>query len=159
MDTFVSELRAGWLSSDEFARALVRLSAAMLVGAIAGINRERVGKAAGLRTHMMVSLGAALFALTADLGGMAMGDMSRVIQGIAAGIGFIGGGAILKSAQNREIHGLTTAANIWMTAAAGIAAGLGHLALALIASVLAWMILGVLSRAEKLIDKDDLNRA
>ena len=148
MDAFLNELRAGWLTSEEFARVVVRLGAAMLVGAVAGINRERVGKAAGLRTHMLVALGSAAFVLAAELGGMPPPDLSRVIQGVAAGIGFLGGGAILKSAEDREIRGLTTAAGIWMTAGAGIAVGMGELAVGFIAIGFAWIVLSLLAHIE-----------
>ena len=148
MNDILNELRAGMLSSEEFARVFVRLTAAMIIGAVAGINRERVGKAAGLRTHMLVSLGCATFVLGAEMTGMSISDVGRVVQGLAAGIGFLGGGAILKSAEDKEIRGLTTAAGIWMTAGAGIAAGMGEFAVALIAIALAWIILSVLARLE-----------
>jgi len=159
MDVWFDELRAGMLSQQELARVVLRLFAAMVVGGIAGIDRERAGKAAGLRTHMLVSMGAALFVLTGELGGMVTGDMSRVIQGVAAGIGFIGGGAILKSAADRQIKGLTTASSIWMTAAAGVAAGLGHIGLALVAGAFSWVILSVLTRAELWLDAGDSDNA
>ena len=146
MDQLMNELQAGLLTAEETARITVRLLAAMLAGAVAGIDRERLGKAAGLRTHMLVSTGAALFVVTAELASVGP-QMTTVIQGIAAGIGFIGGGAILKSAENREIHGLTTASGIWMTAAVGVAAGLGHTMLALISGLVVFVILNVLARA------------
>ena len=148
IDALLNELRSGWLTSDELARVMVRLTAAMLAGAVAGINRERVGKAAGLRTHMLVSLGCAAFVVSAEMSGMAQSDLSRVIQGLAAGIGFLGGGAILKSAEDKEIRGLTTAAGIWMTAGAGIAIGMGELAVGFIAIGCAWIVLSLLARAE-----------
>src|SRR4051812_1944738 len=125
MHPWMTELRNGMMSSDELARVTVRLVAAMVVGLIAGWDRERRGKAAGLRTHMLVSLGATVFVLSCSVSGLPMTDISRVIQGVAAGIGFIGAGAILKSAPTREVHGITTAASIWMTAAAGVATGVG----------------------------------
>ena len=148
IDAFLNELHAGWLTTDELARVVVRLTAAMLAGAVAGINRERVGKAAGLRTHMLVSLGCAAFIVGAEISGMPPTDVSRVIQGLAAGIGFLGGGAILKSAEDKEIRGLTTAAGIWMTAGAGIAIGMGELAVGFIAIGFAWIVLSLLARAE-----------
>jgi putative Mg2+ transporter-C (MgtC) family protein len=148
IDAFLNELNAGWLTAEEFARVVVRLTAAMLVGAVAGINRERVGKAAGLRTHMLVALGCAAFIVGVELAGMPQSDVSRVIQGLAAGIGFLGGGAILKSAEDKEIRGLTTAAGIWMTAGAGIAVGMGELAVGFIAISFAWVVLSVLARLE-----------
>ncbi|MFH0341706.1 MAG: MgtC/SapB family protein [Chromatiales bacterium] len=113
----------------------------------------REGKAAGLRTHMLVAVGTALFVIAALEVGMSMRDLSRVIQGIAAGIGFIGAGAILKLAEERQIQGLTTAAGIWMTAAVGVAAGLGQVGLALLSAVLAWMILAVFGAIEHRIER------
>lgn len=148
MDLFLNELRAGSLTTEELVRVVVRLTAAMLVGAVAGIDRERMGKAAGLRTHMLVSLGCASFVLAAQMTGMPVPDLSRVIQGLATGVGFLGGGAILKSAEDREIHGLTTAAGIWMTAGAGIAVGLGELAVGFIAIGFAWVVLALMTRVE-----------
>ena len=137
----------------------VRLAAAMVVGAIAGINRELGGKAAGLRTHMLVSMGAAMFVISAEIAGLPRLQITSVIQGIAAGIGFVGGGAILKSAEANEIRGLTTAASIWMTAAVGIAAGLGHYGVALIASILTLVVLSVIARFERKLGTESSNRA
>ncbi len=113
----------------------------MLLGAVIGYQRERAGKAAGLRTHMLVSMGSALFVLAGAAADMSMEGLSRVIQGLATGIGFIGAGAILKLRAKREIEGLTTAAGIWMTAAAGVAAGLGRIGLAIASVVLTWLVL------------------
>jgi len=97
---------------------------------------------------MLVSLGAALFVLAPVEAGMTSDDLSRVIQGLATGIGFIGGGAILKLSEEREIKGLTTAAGIWMTAAMGVAAGLGRIGLALLSALLTWFILAIIGMAE-----------
>ena len=127
---------------------LIRLGVAAFVGAIVGIDRERQGKPAGLRTHVLVSAGAALFVVAAAETGMPTSDMSRVIQGVAAGVGFLGAGAILKLSDSREILGLTTAATIWMTAALGVAAGLGRLWLAAIAAILTLVTLMVLGWIE-----------
>lgn len=131
------------------ARFTVRLTAAALLAGIIGWNRERTGKTAGLRTHMLVALGSALFVVSlvgTDHEGEAV---SRAIQGIAAGIGFIGGGAILKREKERHVYGLTTASSIWLAAAIGVVAGLGKLGAALIALVLAWLILDVVERWKK----------
>jgi putative Mg2+ transporter-C (MgtC) family protein len=128
---------------------VVRLLAAAGLGAVAGWQREGVGKPAGLRTHMLVSLGCALFVVVPVE--LQLAETSRVLQGVAAGIGFIGAGAILKLQDAREIQGLTTAAGIWMTAALGVAAGLGGLGIALVASILTWIILSVLFRIEQRI--------
>jgi putative Mg2+ transporter-C (MgtC) family protein len=141
MDLILEELLGGISDLRELARVLLRLAAAALVGAIAGFQRERAGKSAGLRTHMLVGLGAAVFVMVPLQVGIDGDGISRVIQGLATGIGFIGGGAILKLSHEREIHGLTTAAGLWMTAAAGVAVGLGALGLAIIAMLLTWLIL------------------
>jgi putative Mg2+ transporter-C (MgtC) family protein len=145
---------AGEIPNLEFvARAGLRLAISAVLGAIIGIQREQTGKAAGLRTHMLVAMGATLFVLVPLEAGMAVADVSRVIQGIAAGIGFIGGGAILKLSAEREVRGLTTAAGIWMTAAAGVAVGLGHAAIATLAMAMAWVILAVVGRVEARVEK------
>lgn len=149
MDSFIAELTAGLPTAEQFAHVVVRLVAAALLGGIVGYERERAGRPAGLRTHMLVSLGAALFVISGDEFGMDTADLSRVIQGIATGIGFIGGGAILKLAAEREIKGLTTAAGIWMTAAVGVAAGLGRWGSAAIGVLLTWIILSILYKFEK----------
>jgi putative Mg2+ transporter-C (MgtC) family protein len=143
MDAYLSELTAGLPDSVQMARIVVRMLAAALLGAMVGIQRERAGKPAGVRTHMLVSMGGALFVITCLEWGMDSADMSRVIQGLVTGIGFIGGGAILKLAQQREVEGLTTAAGLWMTCAVGIAAGLGRLGAAALGVVLTVIILGV----------------
>ena len=122
----------------------VRLLIAALLGGILGFEREHKGKAAGVRTHMLVALGAALFVLVPQQGGMAMADMSRVLQGVIAGIGFLGAGAILKLKDEEQVHGLTTAAGIWLTAAIGIACGLGREATAVLSMLLALAILELL---------------
>ena len=80
--------------------------------------------------------------------GMELADLSRVIQGVATGIGFIGAGAILKRAERDEIQGLTTAAGLWLTAAIGLAAGAGQLWTPVVCAILAWIILRVLTRLE-----------
>ena len=125
---------------------IIRLLAAMLLGAIIGVQREKTGKPAGLRTHMLTAMGSTLFVLGGAAAGMSMSDLSRVIQGLAADIGFIGAGAILKLREQREIEGLTTAAGIWMTAAAGVAVGLGQIGLAFLSVILTWIVLSVLGR-------------
>ena len=96
---------------------VVRIVAAGLLGAVIGGERELEGKAAGLRTHMLVALGAALFVIAPREAGLRGSEIASVVQGVAAGIGFIGAGTILKLADRQQIKGLTTAASIWMTAA------------------------------------------
>jgi putative Mg2+ transporter-C (MgtC) family protein len=148
MDIILEELTAGMPDARQIVRMVIRLLAAALLGAMVGIQREQIGKPAGMRTHMLVALGAALFTLGGVEAGMDSADLSRVIQGLVTGIGFLGGGAILKLSKEREIQGLTTAAGIWMTAGVGVAAGLGRLGLALLSAFLAWFILGILVKIE-----------
>jgi putative Mg2+ transporter-C (MgtC) family protein len=136
-------------SMPEFVRITLRLVAAMVLGGLVGLEREVAGKAAGLRTHMLVALGAALTLVVAYRLNMPAADQSRVIQGLVTGIGFLGGGAILKITDQRQIRGLTTAAGIWMTASIGIAAGAGKLATAAIATVLTFIVLSVLHLVEQ----------
>jgi putative Mg2+ transporter-C (MgtC) family protein len=152
MDIILEELTAGLPDARQLTRIVIRLLVAMLLGAIVGIQREQTGKPAGLRTHMLVALGAALFVLAPVESGMTSADLSRVIQGLATGIGFIGGGAILKLSKERDIRGLTSAAGIWMTAAMGVAAGLGRIGIALLSALLTWFILAVIGKAEHRIE-------
>jgi putative Mg2+ transporter-C (MgtC) family protein len=133
----------------QMVRVVVRICTAALLGGILGAERERAGKAAGLRTHMLVALGCALFVLFPAEAGMAQADLSRVIQGVATGIGFIGAGTILKRSDSREVEGLTTAAGIWLTGAVGLAVGAGQLWLPVIAVGCAWMILSLFRRLGK----------
>ena len=128
---------------------LARLGLAVVLGTILGLDRERVHSAAGLRTHMLVCLGAAVMVLAGHVAGFGHDASSRVIQGIVAGIGFLGAGTILKVSDKVEVYGLTTAASIWVTAAVGIAAGLGHLWLSVVATLLGWLVLRPLKRLEK----------
>ena len=130
-------------------RVAIRLIAAAVLGGLIGAEREWVGKAAGLRTHMLVALGAALFVLAPLEAGVSEGDIGRIVQGIAAGIGFIGAGTILKRADRDEIRGLTTAASIWLTAGIGVTAALGKIWVALLCTIWAWVILFVLGVLER----------
>jgi putative Mg2+ transporter-C (MgtC) family protein len=139
----------------EMLRIGLRLLTALLVGAGVGLQREITRHAAGLRTHILVALGAALLVISASESGMNPADLSRIIQGIVTGIGFLGGGAILKLTTEQEIRGLTTAAGIWMTAATSIAAGLGRIITALIVLVLTLIVLGVLVKVEKRFDRPE----
>ena len=149
MDTLRQEFVAGLPDAVTFTRLALRLGLAAVLGAIVGSDRERMGKPAGLRTHMLVCMGAALFVLAPSESGMAIADVSRVIQGLAAGVGFLGGGAILKLSAEREILGLTTAATIWMTAALGVTVGLGHVGLAAVAVALTWGTLSLTRVVER----------
>jgi putative Mg2+ transporter-C (MgtC) family protein len=141
MDPLWHELTNGFPDRERFVIVLVRVFAAVLLGAVVGIERERAGKPAGLRTHMLVSLGTAVVVIACADASMSLDGLSRVIQGIVTGIGFIGAGTILKLNEQREIQGLTTAAGLWMTAAIGVAAGLGILGVALIGTLVTVLIL------------------
>ncbi len=113
---------------------IVRLGAAVVAGSIIGLNRDLRGKPAGLRTHSLVTLGAALVTVvavdiaTAGQAGESANaaEIMRAVQGIITGIGFIGGGVILHPDGGRNVRGLTTAASIWVAAALGIACGAGR---------------------------------
>jgi putative Mg2+ transporter-C (MgtC) family protein len=142
------ELFPGVNDSIHFIRVTIRLLVACLLGAAIGFEREKESKAAGLRTHMLVALGAALFTLIPQEAKMSSGDLSRIIQGIAAGIGFLGAGCILKLSDEHRVQGLTSAAGIWLTAAVGTAVGAGWLWPALLGVCLAWIILYVVHRLE-----------
>ncbi len=132
--------------AEQVTRLLTRLLLAGVLGGVLGYERESRGKAAGVRTHMLVAMGAALFVLVPALGGMAVADMSRVIQGVVTGVGFLGAGAIIKHRSEEAVQGLTTAAGIWMTAAIGVACGLGRESTAVLSTLLALAVLVVLPR-------------
>lgn len=144
MDIILEELSGGLPDKDELIRIVLRLFAASILGAIIGFERQRTGKEAGLRTHMLVCVGAALLIIAPIESKFNNDSLSRVIQGLVTGIGFLGGGAILKLTQTHEIKGLTTAAGIWMTSAIGITVGLGRIGLAILATFITWIILHVL---------------
>ena len=150
----------GWALPEgiELVRLVSRLASAAVLGSIVGIEREVHGMEAGLRTHMLVALGAALFVLVpiADNGSGA--ELAQVVKGVASGIGFIGAGAILKLAAEREIKGLTTAASIWLTAAVGLAAGAGQMWSALLSVLLSLFILAVLGRIERQFSRQPLHQ-
>jgi putative Mg2+ transporter-C (MgtC) family protein len=127
---------------------LLRLVAAMLMGALLGINREQRGKPAGLKTMTLVSVGAASFMLVSlelflsvpdTASGAARIDLTRVVQGVVGGIGFLGAGSIIRA--RGSVVGMTTAATIWTVGAVGLACGLGQFRLALLITLVAWVIL------------------
>ena len=133
----------------------IRLAVAVALGALLGWDRERWNKPAGLRTHMLVSLGSATFTIL----GFEVGehyskegfDPTRVLQGVVGGIGFLGAGAIL---QNRgQVSGITTAASVWMAGALGAASGVGAYVLALLATILAFVILAGVGKLEQVARK------
>lgn len=122
-------------------RVTVRLLLAAVLGGLLGYERETHGQAAGLRTHMLVAIGSALFVLVPEQAGSEHDAMSRVIQGIVAGVGFLCAGTILKGNHMSQVKGLTTAAGIWLTAAIGITVGLGREATAVLGTLLALFVL------------------
>lgn len=148
MDILWEELTAGLGDSRQVTRVVIRLVAATVLGAIVGFERERAGKPAGLRTHTLVSVGTAVFIMVCSSVGMSSDALSRVIQGIVTGIGFIGAGSILKLSEERDIRGLTTAAAVWMTAAIGVGVGLGSIGIAGISTLLAVTILAAVGAIE-----------
>jgi putative Mg2+ transporter-C (MgtC) family protein len=127
-------------------RIALRLMMAAVLGGILGYERESKGRSAGIRTHMLVAVGAALFVIGPLQAGMPIEDMSRVLQGVVQGIGFLGAGAIMVRNRQHLVEGLTTAANIWATAAIGVIAGLGLEATAVLSTVLVLIILAVMPR-------------
>jgi putative Mg2+ transporter-C (MgtC) family protein len=134
-------------------RIAVRLLLAALLGGLLGYQRGQAGKEAGLRTYMLVSLGAALFIVIPQQAHMTVADLSRVIQGLITGVGFLGAGAILKLSEQAHIKGLTTAAGIWLASAVGLAAGMGREATAILGTLLALIILALLPRLERSIGR------
>lgn len=122
-------------------RVTLRMTMAVLIGGMLGYERESKGKAAGIRTHMLVALGAAVIVLAPVVNGSNDDSVSRVIQGLVAGIGFLGAGAIVKGRDGQETQGLTTAASIWIAAALGMAVGLGRAGIAIVGVILALAIL------------------
>jgi putative Mg2+ transporter-C (MgtC) family protein len=149
MEVLWDELRGGLHDVDPLIRIVVRLLVAAILGGILGIERQYEHKAAGMRTHMLVAIGSALFVAPSLLHGVGAEHVTRIIQGVATGIGFVGGGAILKQADQHAVHGLTSAANIWLAAAVGVAAGAGWLVPAVLGTLLALLILYVLGHVER----------
>jgi len=119
---------------------VLRLLLAVGLAALIGLERQHAGKAAGLRTHLLVCIGAALFTIASIYGFGEGGDPARVAAGIVAGIGFLGAGAII-STREGILVGLTTAASIWAVAAIGLAAGAGLYILAPVATAVVLIVL------------------
>jgi putative Mg2+ transporter-C (MgtC) family protein len=152
---FAASMQSGGFdmpSVTQFGSAALRLVVAAALGGALGFEREIYKKSAGLRTHMLVALGAALFVIASLQSGASPGDVTRVVQGIATGIGFVGAGAILKGSDTGEVKGLTTATGIWLTAAVGVAVGAGQIWLPVLGVILALIILSVLKGLEKRLD-------
>lgn len=155
-----------FFSPSDWQSVSFRLVVALLVGGAIGINRQRTGRPAGLRTFMIVSLGAALFVmipLQIEFEGSladnvlarstALNAMARIAQGIATGVGFLGAGIILRQQRpdfgTEEIKGLTTAASIWLAGGLGAASGCGLWRMSLIGTLLALVVLSVVKKLKK----------
>jgi putative Mg2+ transporter-C (MgtC) family protein len=144
-DTIRNTIAAEFSDIDDvehLTRLVVRLGIAALLGGLLGLQRERAGKEAGIRTHMLVAAGSALVVFVPLQAGMDAEGLSRVLQGLLAGVGFLCAGSILKLPTEEHVRGLTTAAGIWMTSAIGMAAGLGREVTAVVATLL---VLGILN--------------
>jgi putative Mg2+ transporter-C (MgtC) family protein len=126
----------------QIVRITLRLLVAAALGGLLGYEREQQGKSAGVRTLMLVALGAAIFVLVPQQAGASAADLSRVLQGLVAGVGFLGAGSIIMG-QKKDVAGLTTAASIWTTAAIGAAAGMGRESTAVLSTLVALFILSV----------------
>lgn len=139
------------LDAARLTRVTLRLLVALVLGAVIGWDRERSDAGAGLRTHMLVALGAALFTIVPAESGLSGEGMSRVAQGVVTGVGFLGAGAVLKDSDQGRIRGLTTAAGIWATAAVGLAAGMGREGIAIVATLFVLVVLAALRRLSRRI--------
>jgi putative Mg2+ transporter-C (MgtC) family protein len=127
-----------------FSDITLRLVLAVIFGAAVGFDRELQHKPAGLRTHALVALGAALLTVTGLMIGQPEGNsdaVSRILQGVVAGIGFLGGGVILHRSETFDVYGLTTAATIWIVAALGVAIGAGMWRTATVGTLLTVLVL------------------
>lgn len=146
------------MTNDDMVVTAFRLTLSVIVGGVIGLNRDFAHKPAGVRTHALVSLGTALMVLVV----MPVGDdnshhydaLSRVIQGVLTGIGFLGAGVILRDPGMRHVSGLTTAATIWLTALLGVACGAGLYIPVLFAIVLGGLVVTVGGRMERAFRKD-----
>jgi len=130
----------------------IRLILAFILGSIIGMERQKRGGGAGLRTHILVTVGSALIMLTSlyicDIyQGVANADPGRIAAGVVTGIGFLGAGTIIRSKE--RVLGLTTAATIWVSSAIGLAVGCGYLSAAIIVTGISYLVLSVLKKLEK----------
>lgn len=151
MEQFWQHVTADWPETGELFDVVFRIGLAAIVGGVPGLQREHLGMPAGLRTHMLVSIGAALFVMAANEAGASIDATTRVIQGLATGIGFLGAGAILKSKDENVVRGLTTAASVWLTAGLGTAVGAGRIWLPIVGSVGAFLVLALLRPVERVM--------
>ena len=144
----------------QLVRILLRLGLALALGCALGYERESHGKAAGARTHMLVAMGSALFVLLPQQMGVSAADLSRVVQGLVAGVGFLCAGTILKSDARgaEQVRGLTTAAGLWLAAAIGMACGMGREVTALIATALALVVFALVPHFNPASEQDKAER-
>ena len=136
--------RRAMLPYPVLADAVLRMLTAILIGCVIGIDRDLHGKPTGMKTLGLVSLGACIATMCAQGFSMTLSndaDVSRAVQGIVTGVGFLGAGVILQNPRENRVRGLTTAASIWVTAAVGIVCGLGVWSVALIATILMIVLL------------------
>ncbi|RAM48633.1 MAG: MgtC/SapB family protein [Hapalosiphonaceae cyanobacterium JJU2] len=146
-----------FLAPNDWGNIAFRLCLAVFFGGVIGLERERRRKSAGLRTHMLVSVASAMFVLVilqTDIEPQDYNGLSRVIQGIAAGVGFLGAGEILRETSNQEsptieVRGLTSAAAIWISAGLGIIAGCGLWQLGLLSILVSFFILYIMKKYER----------
>jgi putative Mg2+ transporter-C (MgtC) family protein len=142
-DTVVREF-ADVGDAEQLTQIVLRLLAAAFLGGLLGLEREIRGKSAGIRTHMLVASASAVLVILPQQAGLNEESLSRVVQGLLAGIGLLCAGSILKSAGEEEhVRGLTTSAGVWMTTAIGVAIGLGRVGTAVLATLLALAILAL----------------
>jgi putative Mg2+ transporter-C (MgtC) family protein len=134
-----------------FSEALLRLALAAALGGAIGLEREFRHRPAGLRTNMLIALGSALFSILSVELGAGAGSPDRIAAQVVTGIGFLGAGAILRSGEN--VHGLTTAATIWVNAAIGMAAGLGSYTVAAVAAAITLGVLALMPFMENIVDR------
>src|SRR5690606_14096213 len=142
VETLCDEL-GSILDPEQITRIVLRLGMAAIFGAVRGYEREHDSKPAGIRSHMKAAVGSALCARAREFSGSHEDALSRVIQGVVAGVGFLCAGTILKGDTARGVIGLTTAAGVWLTAAIGIACGLGSALLAMLGTLLGLFILNI----------------
>jgi putative Mg2+ transporter-C (MgtC) family protein len=155
-------MTAMFLSSNDWLHLGFRLVLAMLVGCLIGLNRERGGRPAGMRTFMLVSMGAALFVMIplqaeGDSPFAATNALSRTIQGVTTGVGFLGAGLILQQSPRQseipKVRGLTSAASVWIASALGAAIGCGFWQMGILGALLTLVTLSGVKRVKRSISE------
>jgi len=130
---------------------LIRFAVSIIVGGLIGLERELEHKPAGLRTMILVCLGSTVFMLIGlELGALGS-DLGRIVAGVITGVGFLGAGAVIRA--GGDVHGLTTAATIWLASGLGLAVGAGYYLLVIIATVLALAVLRILGVVEHALNR------